>query len=58
MKEKIKKITETRGYKIAEGIALAPVAVLVLAITYGFVLPMVLIGGRIEKAAERLRKED
>ena len=48
MKERAKKITATRGYKVAEAVVLFPVRVIVIAVAYGFALPMILIGEKIE----------
>lgn len=56
MKERIKKITATRGYKVAEAVVLFPVRVLVVAVAYGFALPMILIGEKVEAAAAALKK--
>ena len=56
MKERIKKITATRGYKAAEAVVLFPARVLVIAVAYGFVLPMILAGEKIEAAAANMKR--
>lgn len=56
MKEIIKKITATRGYKVAEAVVLFPVQVIVIAVAYGFALPMILIGEKIEATAGKWRQ--